>query len=202
MFFGGSSYISLVVANVGNEPDTDNGTHWAVLAQQGAAGAPGATGSQGPAGMDGTPGAPGSPGVDGAPGPQGPSGPQGPAGINFRGPWNGGTIYAPSDSVSFSGSTYIALQLNGNVEPDTDVANSGGNWAILAQRGAIATIQSLHDLSNVSAGTTKFLNAASSKLDDTPTERGQDVTLAPLACTAATITVKADSSINAFLDVT
>ena len=110
-------------------------------------------------------------------------------------------IYAPSDSVSFGGSTYIALQLNGNVEPDTDVANSGGNWALLAQRGAIATIQSLHDLSNVSAGTIKYLNAGS-KLDDTPTELGQDVTLAPLACTATTITVKADSSVDSSIAVT
>jgi hypothetical protein len=118
------------------------------------------------------------------------------------GPWNGEAIYAPSDSVSFGGSTYIALQVNGNAEPDTDVANSGGNWALLAQRGAIATIQSLHDLSNVSVGTTKFLNAGSSKLDDTPTELGEDVTLAPLACTATTLTVKADSSVSLFLDVT
>jgi hypothetical protein len=208
VFFSGSSYISLVIGNIGNEPDTDNGTHWAVLAQQGSAGAAGATGPQGVAGNDGAPGPPGLTGPsgpsgnDGAPGPQGPSGPQGPVGVNFRGPWNSETIYAPSDSVSFGGSTYIALQANGNVQPDADVANSGGNWALLAQRGAIATIQSLHDLSNVSVGTTKFLNAGSSKLDDTPTELGQDVTLAPLACTATTITVKADSSVSLFLDVT
>jgi hypothetical protein len=201
VFFSGSSYISLVAANVGNEPDTDNGTHWAVLAHQGTAGA---TGAQGPAGSDGAPGPPGSqgfPGSDGAPGPQGPSGPQGPAGLNFRGPWSVNTAYSVTDSVSFGGSSYLALLPNSNVEPDTDVANSGGNWALLAQRGAIATIQSVHDLSTLSVGTIKYLNAGSSKLDDTPNEVGTDVTLAPLACTATSITVKADSSINPITEI-
>ena len=86
VFFSSSSYISLVIGNIGNEPDTDNGTHWAVLAQQGATGP---AGPQGSTGNDGAPGPPGLPGPsgpagnDGAPGPQGPSGPQGPAGVDF-----------------------------------------------------------------------------------------------------------------------
>ena len=98
VFLGGSSYISLVAGNIGNEPDTDNGMHWAVLAQQGAAGP---AGPQGPTGNDGAPGPPGLPGPsgpagnDGAPGPQGPSGPQGPVGINFRGPWNSDSNLRP-----------------------------------------------------------------------------------------------------------
>ena len=111
-------------------------------------------------------------------------------------------IYGQTDGVSFGGSSFIALQLNANVEPDTDVANSGGNWALLAQRGAIATVQSLHDLSNVSVGTIKYLNPAGSKIDDATNEVGEDVTLAPLACTATTITVKADSSVDPSIAVT
>ena len=76
--------------------------------------------------------------MDGAPGAQGPTGPTGPAGLNFRGPWNSGTLYVAANGVSFGGSSYIALQANTNTEPDTDVAGGGRNWALLAQRGAIA----------------------------------------------------------------
>jgi hypothetical protein len=115
--------------------------------------------------------------------------------------WNSGTQYAAADGVSFGGSSYIALQANINTEPDTDVANSGGNWALLAQRGAIATIQSMHNLSAISAGTTQYLNPGGSKVDD-PTEIGEDVSVAPLACNAASITVKADSTVSPLIAVT
>jgi hypothetical protein len=53
----------------------------------------------------------------------------------------------------------------------------------------------------LSVGTIKYLNAGSSKLDDTPNEVGTDVTLAPVACTATSITVKADSSINPVTEI-
>lgn len=156
-------------------------------------GAPGAQGNQGPAGQNG---------MDGAPGGPGPTGPAGPAGLNFRTAWNIATAYSAADGVSFGGSSYIALQANTGVEPDTDVVGSGGNWALLAQRGAIATMQSLHDLSNVSVGTIKYPNPTGSKIDDATNELGEDVTLAPLACTATTITVKADSSVAPSVAVT
>ena len=171
---------------------------------QGAQGIPGNTGATGPAGMDGAPGIQGNPGPpgangnDGAPGAQGPTGPTGPAGLNFRGVWNSGTIYAAADGVSFDGSSYIALQLNTNTEPDTDVASSGGNWALLAQRGAIAVLQSLHILSGaaVSEGTPSlFLNPMASKTDDA-TEQGTDVAMAPTACTMTSIVVRADSPVG------
>ncbi len=139
--------------------------------------------------------------MDGAPGAQGPTGPTGPAGLNFRSAWNIAIPYSATDSVSFAGSSYIALQANTGVEPDTDVANSGGNWALLAQRGAIATIQSMHNLSAIAAGTTQFLNPGGSKVDD-PTEIGEDVSVAPLACNATSITVKADSTVNPLIVVT
>ena len=51
-------------------------------------------------------------------------------------------------------------------------------------------------------GTIKYLNASGSKIDDATNEVGEDVTLAPLACTATTITVKADSAIDPSVAVT
>src|SRR5262249_14834292 len=127
----------------------------------GAPGEQGAAGAQGPPGPQGLPGTPGNDGAPGAPGAQGPQGPQGPVGINFRSAWASSIPSSANDAVTFAGTTYLALQANTNVEPDTDVVNAGGNWIIIAQRGAIATVQSLHDLSNVSIGTVKFLNAGS-----------------------------------------
>src|SRR5207245_6946362 len=44
--FNGSSYVSLVNSNAGNQPDT-NPSQWTLLAQQGVAGATGATGATG-----------------------------------------------------------------------------------------------------------------------------------------------------------
>jgi hypothetical protein len=91
VFYNGSSYVSLTNTNVGNEPDT-NPTQWALLAQQGAAGATGpvgpagpqgAVGPQGPVGTTGAAGPIGSQGLTGATGlvgAQGPMGPQGPMG--------------------------------------------------------------------------------------------------------------------------
>ncbi len=63
--FGGSSYISLIDANAGHQPDSSP-TEWGILALAGEPGTPGA---------DGAPGEPGTPGSDGQPGPQGPAGP-------------------------------------------------------------------------------------------------------------------------------
>ena len=239
VFFNGTSYISRVAGNMGNQPDTDNGTHWSVLAQQGGTGPqgpagadgaqgpmglqgfeglqgpqgsqgpqgfPGNQGPPGPKGMDGAPGnqgpqglqgnmgqngnegppGPAGPnGMDGAPGAQGPTGPPGPAGLNFRGPWNSATLYVAANGVSFGGSSYIALQTNTG-EPDTDVAGGGGNWALLAQRGAIAYNPVACTTSrNVSEGTVKYFpeRLRLSKTTHARNGVGEDVTLAPLACT-------------------
>jgi hypothetical protein len=73
VFYNGSSYISLVASNLGNQPDT-NPTQWAFLAQQGSAGAAGPQGSPGPIGLTGAPGLQGRAGAAGATGPQGPIG--------------------------------------------------------------------------------------------------------------------------------
>jgi len=149
VFFNGSSYISLVSSNTGNEPDTSP-TQWGLLAQQGATGAQGpqgltgaigpagpmgATGPAGPVGPAGPIGPAGPAGPTGANGPQGPAGPQGPQGppVNFRGNWASATSYAVGDTVFFNGSSYISLvSSNTGNQPDT----SPTQWALLAQQGA------------------------------------------------------------------
>ncbi len=126
------------------------------------------------------------------------TGPTGPQGLNFRGAWNGGQIYAPADSVTFGGSSYIALQTNAGQEPDTDVANNSGNWALLAQRGAIATFQSLHSFPGLAPNAgfpSSYLSPIASKVD-TATEDGTVVAILPLACTMTSITVHTDTPIS------
>ena len=91
----GSTYISLVGANTGNQPDVRS-DKWSVLALAGAAGpagpigltgAPGAPGAAGAAGAAGPIGPMGLTGAPGAAGPAGPIGPIGPAGVSgLRGP--------------------------------------------------------------------------------------------------------------------
>ncbi len=74
--FNGSSYVSLVSNNVGQQPDTTP-LAWSLIAQVGAKGDAGAVGPQGPVGPMG---ATGAAGAAGAQGPIGPTGPQGPKG--------------------------------------------------------------------------------------------------------------------------
>lgn len=87
VYYSGSSYISLVGNNKGNQPDLSQ-VQWAMLAQQGATGA---TGPQGPQGVQGLTGLTGATGPQGNPGPigltgaQGPTGLQGPAGTTGQG---------------------------------------------------------------------------------------------------------------------
>ncbi len=116
--YGGSTYVSLVASNHGNTPDPSSAS-WAVLVAQGSTGATGATGTQGATGVAGSNGA------------QGPAGPQGPP-VTFRGGWLTGTAYSIGDTVSYSGSGYIALVANSGREPDV----SPIYWGVLAQSGA------------------------------------------------------------------
>ena len=95
--FNGSTYISLVGTNAGNQPDTSP-NQWSLIAAAGAAGIPGpggATGAPGAAGPAGPVGLTGATGPQGPPtsgqhrscgfhrpcGPAGPVGPAGPAGL-------------------------------------------------------------------------------------------------------------------------
>jgi Collagen triple helix repeat (20 copies) len=75
--FNGSSYVSLVSSNVGQQPDTTS-LAWSLIAQVGTAGA---VGPQGPIGLTGATGATGATGPQGPIGLTGPQGPQGPIGL-------------------------------------------------------------------------------------------------------------------------
>jgi hypothetical protein len=88
-------------------------------------------GAQGPPGPQGPQGPQGAQGASGPAGPAGPQGPVGPAGINNRGTWVPTTTYQINDSVSYEGSSWIALQ------PNTDSAPgySNPNWQLLAAKG-------------------------------------------------------------------
>jgi hypothetical protein len=82
--FNGSSYVSLVDGNTGNQPDSS--ADWALLAQKGDEGDQGPQGDQGIQGPQGDPGVqgpPGAQGIQGPPGPPGPPGPGGSGGLNF-----------------------------------------------------------------------------------------------------------------------
>jgi len=144
VFSNGSSYVSLSSSNINHDPTL--GSPWALLAQQGAAGA---TGSIGPAGLTGPQGAQGTTGALGAQGnigpvgltgaqgvggPAGATGPIGPAGppISFQGTWSNATTYNTGDAVFDNGSSYISLS-GGNINHDPTL---GSPWAILAQQGA------------------------------------------------------------------
>jgi len=118
--------------------------------------------------------------------------------MTFRGAWSALTPYSQADSVFFGGSTYIALQINIGVEPDTDVASSGGNWALLAQRGAIAVLQSYHNLAGLApleGIPSTYLSPIASRVEAS-SEDGTVVATAPLACTMASLSVRADSPVS------
>jgi collagen type VII alpha len=162
IFFNGSSYVSLVDSNSGNTPDASP-SFWALLAQQGSAGATGAdgpqgtqgvqgligpqgltgntgatgsqgsAGAQGPVGANGAAGPQGSTGPAGAQGEQGSQGPAGQAGMTFRAAWNVENTYALGDAVFFNGSSYVSL-VDSNAGNTPDASPSF--WAMLAQQGS------------------------------------------------------------------
>ncbi len=91
----------------------------------------GAAGPQGPPGPQGPQGPDGNTGPSGPIGPAGPSGPQGAAGVNNRGTWSSITQYQTNDSVSYNGSSWIALLPNlGSAPNPTNL-----NWQLLAAKG-------------------------------------------------------------------
>lgn len=90
-------------------------------------------GAQGPAGPQGPEGPQGPQGSSGPTGPMGPQGVAGPAGITNLGTWVSTTAYQVNNSVSYSGSSWIALTANTNSAPNTNNAN----WQLLAAQGII-----------------------------------------------------------------
>ncbi len=146
--YGGTSYLSVVVGNVGQRPDLYPAA-WSVLAQAGAAGATGATGATGAAGAAGPQGPAGATGGTGA------TGAAGAVGMNFRGAWSAAAEYAVNDAVTFAGSTYLAQVAGSNAEPDLYPSN----WAVLAQAGGIGATGAKGAAATVSVGTVTTLAA-------------------------------------------
>lgn len=152
--WNGSSYVSLVSFNHGEQPD-ESPTYWMVLAAQGLTGMPGAMGATGPQGPVG------SQGPAGPTGPQGPAGPigqTGAAGMNFRGQWSPTTAYFTNDAVSFDGSTYLALASSTGQQPDQNAAI----WTVLAQVGSTGPTGPAGTAASISIGTVTTLAAGSS----------------------------------------
>ena len=141
--YAGSSYVSLVVNNVGNEPDISN-TDWTVLAQQGATGEQGPiglTGPMGPMGLQGAQGLEGPQGPTGAqgiPGPQGPDGVTGPAGA--QGPQGPAGPQGSAGASPFSLNGNNAVYLQGNVGLGTSTP-----YALLDVLGNSATLNNVFD---------------------------------------------------------
>ena len=106
--FNGSSYISVVNANAGFQPDISN-VKWALLAQ---------------AGTNGTNGAAGVAGPTGAQGPQGVQGIQGPAGTNASGvnaiAYNMQFLNPGASGTYYLSPLYSGNNLNGNTSPGSN----------------------------------------------------------------------------------
>ncbi len=133
--FQGSSYISLVPANVGNTPGQTPG-RWGVLAQ-GSTGPQGPTGLTGPQGPAGFTGPQGPQGLAGTPGVAGATGPQGLPGLTYQGTYQSTANYKVGDVTLWQGATYSSL-VAGNHENTPDA--SPGSWGILSQRGATGAV--------------------------------------------------------------
>ena len=74
-------------------------------------------------------------------------------GFNFTKAWSSITTYNPTDVVTELGSTFVAIQTNTNIDPNTDYFNNSGlNWQLLAQAGATGATGPAN--TTVSVGTT------------------------------------------------
>ena len=132
--YAGSTYLSLIPSNHGNEPDISPSA-WALLVPAGATGAMGTAGTIGPQGPSGPAGQVGQTGAAGA---------AGATGVVFRGAWSAVTSYQVRDAVLFGGTSYYATAATTGLEPDQYPAA----WSVLAAgsvgpagpSGAAATI--------------------------------------------------------------
>jgi hypothetical protein len=105
---------------------------------QGPAGPVGPTGPQGPAGLSGATGATGATGprgLTGAPGAPGPAGTNGTSFI-FLDAYNPYATYAADNVVTYNGSSYIAIVLNGP-NPSGPTPDQNPSWSLMAAAGAI-----------------------------------------------------------------
>ena len=69
--------------------------------------------------------------------------------MNFRNAWESGTRYALNDSVTWNGSTYLAVDVSQNVQPDSDVSK----WTVIAQAGGAGPTGPMGQAPTVVVGT-------------------------------------------------
>jgi hypothetical protein len=82
-------------------------------------------------------------------------------GFTWQGAWSSSTTYQPYDVVSYSGTSYVCVASNTNVNPSTD---SGSNWQIAASKGdAGATGPSGVDSSSIVATVTSNTTLSATK---------------------------------------
>jgi hypothetical protein len=153
--YSGSSYISSLPANTGNQPSSSP-TFWALLAEQGATGA---TGPIGPIGLIGPTGLTGLKGNTGATGPAGAAGAAGATGAT--GPIVGGTYsstvaYPAGAVVSYNGVTYLAIAASTGVAP-----TNTSDWTPTTASGNSSYLYLLNPtVANYAVGQSVFTGAA------------------------------------------
>ena len=115
--FAGSSYVSLVDDNTGNQPDSS--ADWALIAQKGDVGDQGPEGDQGPQGVQGVQGSQGDQGPQGVQGPIGPQGPPGPPG--------------PGEGKVFTSMHEVNLSTGGtvNLSPINSEQSTANVWPVM-----------------------------------------------------------------------
>lgn len=74
-------------------------------------------------------------------------GPAGPVGANFKGVWSSTTAYLARDSVSYNGSSWVAITGSTGVTPA-----DGSTWQLLAAQGPVGTISNLPDATSTVKG--------------------------------------------------
>jgi hypothetical protein len=160
-------------------PDTD-ASHWTVLAAKGAPGLQGLLGPQGPQGLVGPNGPQGPQGQQGVTGATGATG----QGYTWKGAWSAAAAYVAYDSVSYGGSSYVALAANTNVIPGTDATK----WNLLAQAALVANVAGLNirtcEVHLWGSGTSGALQLVDSELASCRNKFGVPWTITSVECWA------------------
>lgn len=143
VYLSGTTYVC-ILANDNVQPP--NATYWRVMSvgaqgTQGIQGRQGTTGSDGDTGDTGTQGTQGTQGIQGRQGITGSQGTTG-DGLVWEGTWDDTTSYEVNDLAYLSGTTYICILANNNVQPPNssywDILSTGtqGTQGIQGRQGA------------------------------------------------------------------
>jgi len=111
----------------------------------------------------------------------GPRGPQG-AGYTFRGVYSSSTAYSALDTVTLSGSSYVAVVPSTGVTPGTDPTK----WSLLASKGDTGDKGDKGDTGDVTPAAQAASAAASASAASAASNAGAATTQAGIATAAAT----------------